>query len=110
MAKTITIAYDGKEYTLEYTRASIEKMEQRGFIASELAEKPMSTLPALFAGAFIANHPYVTKQTTDAIFADLPDKQAFIQKLAEMYAEPLEALMDEPKKNAAKNVTWGANW
>ena len=57
MSKLINFTYEGKDYTLEYTRRSIEKMEQRGFKLSEVTDKPVSTLPLLFAGAFLAHHP-----------------------------------------------------
>ena len=37
MAKKLDFTYNGKEYTLEYTRKSIETMERQGFVASEIA-------------------------------------------------------------------------
>ena len=52
MAKKISFVHDGKEYTLEYTRKSIEIMERQGFVIGDIVDKPMLTLPALFAGAF----------------------------------------------------------
>nr|DAH63498.1 MAG TPA: protein of unknown function (DUF5055) [Caudoviricetes sp.] len=110
MAKTITINYEGAEYTLEYTRKSIETMERQGFVLSDIKSRPMSTLPALFAGAFLAHHRYVKKEKVDAIFGNLTNKEVLFEKLAEMYAEPLEALMDEPEENAEGNVTWAMNW
>lgn len=33
-------------------------MEKRGFVASDITDKPMTTPPALFAGAFLAHHRY----------------------------------------------------
>ncbi|MCH5203135.1 MAG: DUF5055 domain-containing protein [Oscillospiraceae bacterium] len=109
MAKTITINFEGTEYTLEFTRKSIETMEKQGFVVGDIAEKPMSTLPVLFAGAFLAHHRFVKKDIVDKIFAKLTNKQEFIQKLAEMYSEPLEAMMDEPEESEG-NLTWGASW
>lgn len=109
MAKTITIQYEGTEYTLEYTRKSIETMERQGFVVSDIEEKPMSTLPTLFAGAFLAHHRFVKRDVIDAIFAKIPNKGEFIGKLAEMYNEPLEALMDEPEESEG-NLSWGASW
>ena len=109
MAKTITIKYEGTEYTLEFTRKSIEAMERQGFVISDIGDKPMSTLPTLFAGAFLAHHRFVKNEVIDAIFAKLTNKQEFIQKLAEMYSEPLESLMDEPEVSEG-NLTWGASW
>jgi hypothetical protein len=107
MAKQIRFEYEGVPYTLEYTRKSIEMMEKQGFVASEIAEKPLSTLPALFAGAFYAHHRFVKRDTIDAIFSKLSDKEGLIAKLAEMYNEPIEALFDEPKEG---NVKWEASW
>ena len=109
MAKQITFVYDGKEYTLEFTRKSIETMEKQGFIASEITEKPMSTLPTLFAGAFLAHHKFVKRELIDEIFDKLTNKQELIGKLAEMYNEPILSLMDEPAEDEG-NVKWGASW
>lgn len=109
MAKTIKIDFEGTEYTLEFTRKSIETMERQGFVVGDIADKPMSTLPTLFAGAFLAHHRFVKKEVVDTIFTRLTNKQEFIQKLAEMYSEPLESLMDEPEESEG-NLTWGASW
>ena len=109
MAKTIKIDFEGTEYTLEFTRKSIEIMERQGFVVGDIADKPMSTLPTLFAGAFLAHHRFVKKEVIDTIFTRLTNKQEFIQKLAEMYSEPLESLMDEPEGSEG-NLTWGASW
>lgn len=109
MAKTITIKYEGTEYTLEFTRKSIEAMERQGFVIGDIKTKPMTTLPTLFAGAFLAHHRFIKRDVVDAIFEKLSDKEKFLEKLAEMYAEPLEALMDEPEASEG-NLTWGASW
>lgn len=109
MAKQIIFEFDGNEYTLEFTRRSIEIMERQGFLASDVTDKPMSTLPALFAGAFIAHHRYVKKDIVDRIFERMTNKQELISKLAEMYHEPILALVDEPEE-AEGNVSWEASF
>lgn len=109
MSKQIQFSYKGKEYTLEYTRRSVERMEREGFLASEMRDKPMTTLPALFAGAFYANHPFMKKDLIEEIFARLPEKNELIGKLAEMYNEPISALVDDPEENEG-NVDWTASW
>lgn len=108
MSKTITFEHGGTEYTLEYTRRTVTEMEKKGFVISAVSEKPMSTLPELFAGAFLAHHRGIKRETVDKIFEDIPDKEEFVGKLAEMYVEPLEALMEEPKQEG--NASWKANW
>ena len=42
MAKTLTIKdpVSGENYTLEYTRKSVEIMEKQGFVAEEVDRKP----------------------------------------------------------------------
>ena len=109
MAKTVNIRYDGVDYTLEYTRKSVETMEKQGFVVSDVSTKPVSTLPVLFAGAFLAHHRFVKKEIVDAIFDKIPNKSEFLQKLSEMYSEPIEALMEEPEESEG-NVSWEANW
>ena len=110
MAKQIKLTYDGQDYTLEYTRKSVEKMEQAGFVVSEVKDKPVSTLPVLFAGAFLAHHRWVKQDIIDEIYETIPNKESFMSKLVEMYAEPIEALFDEPKGDAEKNATWEVNF
>jgi len=109
MAKRIVFEFEGQEYTLEFTRKSIETMERQGFVASDIVEKPMTTLPTLFAGAFLAHHRYVKKDVVDAIFNRMTNKQELINKLAEMYNEPILALVDEPEEDEG-NVIWEANF
>lgn len=108
MAKVINFEYKGNEYTLEFTRKSVEIMERQGFNPAEIAEKPMTTLPTLFSGAFLAHHRYLNKKTIDEIFDDIGNKAELIGKLAEMYNEPLQALLEENENEG--NVDWGASW
>ena len=109
MAKQLKFTYNDKEYTLEFTRRTVTQMEKQGFIAAEVENKPMSTLPALFAGAFLAHHRFEKKETIDDIFEKLTNKEELIGKLAEMYNEPIIALVEEPEENEG-NVSWTASW
>ncbi len=108
MAKQIHFTYDDKEYTLEFTRRTVKQMEDEGFIVRDIDVRPMTLLPALFAGAFKAHHRFVRQEVIDQIYDAMPDKEALIGKLADMYNEPLISLMDEPDEG--KNVDWMANW
>ena len=109
MAKQINFEYNKKEYTLEYTRETVKQMEREGFVASDILTKPMLTLPKLFAGAFKAHHKYDTKQKQiDELFELFKNKQALVEKLAEMYAEPMETLMDDVDEGNA--IAWDPNF
>lgn len=109
MSKQLTFTYKDKSYTLEYTRKSVERMERNGFVASDMRDKPMTTLPALFAGAFFAHHPFVKKELIDEIFSKMTNKEELLSKLGELYNEPLNTLLDEPKEDEG-NVDWTASW
>lgn len=110
MAKTLTIKYNENTYTLEFTRTTVAAMERQGFVAEEVEKKPATLLPALFAGAFMANHRTIKREKIEAIYDQLPDKSGLIQKLVEMYNEPIAALLDEPEDGSAGNATWAADW
>ena len=109
MAKQLRFTYQNKEYVLEYNRRSVEIMEKKGFVASDIETKPVTVLPALFAGAFLANHRYVKQDVIDEIYSKMTNKQELIGKLAEMYNEPIMALVDEPEESEG-NLDWTASW
>lgn len=109
MSKTIRVTYDGETYTLEFTRETISMMEKNGFRIQDVEDKPMSTLPTLFAGAFLAHHRKIKAGMISKIFERMTDKTGLIAKLGEMYAEPLESLFDEPEGDEG-NATWGADF
>jgi hypothetical protein len=111
MAKQLNFEFEGKDYTLEFTRESIKQMEREGFVAGDILNKPMNTLPKLFAGAFKAHHRFDTKQKKiDEIFEKFKNKQALIEKLAEMYSEPMETLMDDEAIEEGNAIAWEANF
>lgn len=109
MVKQLKFTYNEKDYVLEFTRRTVTEMEKKGFIAAEVENKPMSTLPALFEGAFLAHHRFEKKETINAIFNRMTNKEELIGKLAEMYNEPIMALVEEPEESEG-NVDWVASW
>ena len=109
MNKQLRFTYQDKEYCLEYTRKTVEMMEKKGFVASEIETKPMTILPTLFAGAFLANHKFIKPEIIDEIFSKMTNKQELIGKLAEMYNEPIMALLNEPDESEG-NLDWTASW
>jgi len=108
MAKTITLTYNKKAYTLAFTRATVMRMEQSGFNVQAIDSQPATMIVMLFRGAFLANHPQTTNTVIDRIWDGLPDKQKLVEVLAEMYTEPLDALMaDAPDKKG--EILWAMN-
>ena len=113
MAKQLTITdpTSGVTYTLEYTRKTVEMMERQGFIAADVEKKPMTLLPALFAGAFLAHHRFVKREVIDNLYARLTRKDELISHLVEMYNDPLVTLLDEPEQEDGEgNLSWKAGW
>lgn len=108
-AKQLFLTHEGKRYTLEYNRDSIRRMERQGFKIDESDGMPMTTVTSLFAGAFIMHHRHVDVKTLDAIYDTIPNKEAFLEKLTEMYSDPMLALVSEPEDNEG-NTTWEASW
>ena len=109
MAKQLRFEYDGKDYTLEFTRKTVTEMERNGFVANDISDKPMTILPALFEGAFLAHHRFAKKDQIQEMFSKMTNKEELIGKLAEMYNEPIAALVEEPEENEG-NVSWTASW
>lgn len=110
MAKIIHIQDKDVTYTLEFTRKTVSAMERQGFVAEDVVKKPVSMLPALFAGAFMAHHRLVKPEVINKLYDRMTDKEGLISKLVEMYNEPLVSLMDEPADGSEGNPVWTAEW
>lgn len=109
MAKEIKLEYEGKTYVLTYTRESIKQMEAQGFQIENIVKTPMTTLPQLFAGAFLARERYTKRSVINEIFDNITNRQELIGKLTELYNEPLAAMLDDPEEGE-KNVVWEATF
>ena len=108
-AKIINLSHNGKTYTLEFNRSSIRQMERQGFKVNESDGMPMSTVMNLFAGAFIMHHRTIDPKTIDEIYDSIPKKEDFLEKLSEMYSDPMLALVSDPEEDEV-NVKWEASW
>lgn len=101
----IKITFNAKEYTLEFNRNSVVKMERQGFNVTQVDERPLTSMIQLFKGAFLMNHSKVDDETIEDIFRHIPEDQrpALIRTLMEEYAKPVNALykkMEDDKGNA----------
>ena len=109
MAKTLIIndPVSGVKYTLEYTRRTVQQMEKAGFVANEVERKPVTMLPMLFAGAFLAHHKNVKRQVIDELYARMNRKDELVAALVDLYSEPVLTLLDDPEDQEAQgNVSW----
>lgn len=106
MAKTITIPYGGKTYTLEYTRKTVSMMEKQGFNISELSDKMAIMVPMLFYGAFYAHHEKVKNETKETIWCRLKNREKLTTTLAEMYYDAYATLFDSDEEADEGNSGW----
>lgn len=109
MAKTINLEFKGVQYNLEYTRRSVEIMERQGFKLSDIDDKPVTAVPTLIRGAFLAHHKFIKPEVVEDIHRSIKNKGDFIGKLAEMYNEPLIEMMEEPEESEG-NLDWDTSW
>lgn len=107
MAKQLTFTYQDVDYTLEFNRATVRRMERNGFDASAAEASPMSAIYDLFAGAFQAHHRNVDSKKITDIFNHIGDIGEWAEDLLEMYKEPFETLADGDKEGEIKRTK---NW
>ena len=100
----IVFEHKGTQYTLEYTRDSVRKMENAGFTLDRAGDTPVNTILVLFRGAFMAHHPRTSQTVIDEIWSQLGNKDDIFEALATLYQEPIEALMKEPDEGEA--IVW----
>lgn len=113
MKKTIELNYNNQTYTLEFTRRTVESMQNAGFVVQDLLNKSMVMIPMLVRGAFAAHHRFLRPDQIDAIYENgVKNKSEFLSRLVDMYQEPIQAmLVDEDEEDGdEKNVGWTANW
>ena len=108
MAKKINVPYNGKKYTLEFTRSTVSAMEKAGFSINELSEKPATMIPMLFSGAFAANHPNTKVATINKIYDGMGNKSGLVKVLTEMYSEAVYTLLSDEDEENEGNPGWEA--
>lgn len=102
-----------QEYTLEYNKKSALRALKMGFNPMKLNEDDLETMfmiPTLFNCAFDMHHPGTSEEETDAIYEMVPDKAGLIEALAELFAEPINKLLEDPKGAKSKNFKWKKTW
>jgi len=115
MGKQLTITDPNSEqtYTLEFNRKSALRALKAGFDPVKLTGGDLETalmLPVLFNCAFDMHHGKMSEEETDAIYDMIPNKEDLIGALAELFADPINKLTDEPKGAKSKNFKWKKTW
>ena len=105
MSKQISFEYEGKSYNLEYTLRTAGQANDDGFILEQLSDKPALMIPKLVYWAFVRHQKGIARKQTEEIFKWIKDKNGFITALAEMYAEAVNALIDDEDEQGNANWT-----
>jgi len=103
MAKQIVISYNGSDYTLEFNRKVVRRMEEGGFVVN--TDKPATMITELFRGAFQMHHRKISPDLVEEIWDAQRGKDKLLSELISMYTEPIAALMDEDE-GEDENPTW----
>lgn len=106
----ITFEHNGTTYNLTFNRKTALATERRGFVLSDISDKPLINIPLLVWGAFQANHHGINDEKAMAIFATIDDKSGFVAALANEYGDTYKDLFgaeDDLDEKAKKNlVKW----
>ena len=114
----IEFDYGGTHYVLEYTAASLKKMERDGVKFAKLDEMIFGAPETIFRGAFYANHPsaYDDRKLVKRIFKELKRSADNMEPeydedgkesdaLSDMLGQMLKEAVDELSGRSG-NVPW----
>lgn len=104
MAKKEIVSYKGKEYTLEFTRATVSQIEKRGFTLDDLTKASGAGI-LLVVGAFQAHHPSLSEDKRIEIYKSWKpengedgEKRRRLSVLADMYVDTIKWLFDDDEE------------
>ena len=101
---TITDSETGKQYVLEFNRATVKATEQSGFDPELIDSQTISQVTKLFYGAFKKNHPQLSYDKIEKLIDELggiPKKMIF--RLLELYRYAADTLVrDEDEDEGAE--------
>lgn len=103
MGKQIVLKHGDREYTLEFNRKVVERMERNGFEID--TDKPYTMVTTLFRGAFQMHHRGVDNDKIQEIWDAQNKKEDLLAALVQMYMEPITSLMGDAE-GEDENPTW----
>ena len=105
--KSITVRdKDNNPYVLTFTAETVKMLESAKFYQDGVFEYPMTYVPMLFEGAFLAKEKgKVTPEKALEIYEEQKNKTSLIAKLLELYNDPInEVIVKEG------NAEWECNF
>lgn len=103
----ITFTYNDVDYSLYFTRESIKEMERGdGFDVSKMRAKLTTNVEKLWFGSFLAKHRRTSEAKKREIWNHMTNKDKLIERLADLYTAPVQAMLDEPSKDEKNAIEW----
>ena len=99
----IKLNYEGKAYSLEYSRQSVRTMKAQGFNIEDVNK--VIIIPMLFYGAFLKHHTGMKRKLVDEIYDSIADKSGLLSALIELYGETLSTLNWDAEESEG-NASW----
>lgn len=107
--------FEGREFTLDFTRKTVARTERAGLNVNAMESQPMNMIYLMFWGAFLSHHPRMTQEQTDKILDEQfggieglsgiknENGESMIEHLGKLYAATFSTLApDEEEANPPK--------
>lgn len=107
MAKQIILHDDnGNEYTLEFNRATVERMQRQGFVID--TDRLYMCAKDLVTGAFRMHHKGMTWEKIEPVWMAQTHRKDLLLALAEMFQQPINDLIggEEEGNDEVGNPSW----
>lgn len=85
--KKIVITYEDEEIIARFDKKSAK---ETGIMIKQAGEEPIATVEAMVRGAFLCEHPYMSKRKALGIYNDLENKDEFFDLIVGMYKMAVE--------------------
>lgn len=110
MAKTITFTYKDTDYTLEYTRSTIRKMEDDKVDFETMDTHTFTAVFDLFRYSFWRHHKreFKNEDLIAEILALFPDKEKLYETLNDMIGDTV-AYLSDPDESEKNVIQWNIN-
>ena len=109
MAKQIVLHdNNGNEYTLEFNRAGVERMQRQGFVLD--TSRLYMCAKDLIMGAFRMHHRGMTWEKIEPVWKQQTKRELLLSELAQMFSEPVLDLMGLDEEGGASGADENPTW
>lgn len=107
MSKKITLKHEDREYTLTFTKRTLEDACNMGITPDNLTHNPMKVV-RLFHQAFMAMQPKMTFNKAQEIYFAQNKKEKLIEALIMLWNDVTDSIVEDADDSG--NVAWAVNF